>query len=89
MNAEEARHERLVEIAAAAHQHRVAINLASAIESLYSAGGRSLRGVAEMISADAAAEAADKALEDWRSPEARLARSGVSRGSPWRGRLPH
>lgn len=74
MDAEEAHRERLVEIAAAAHQHAVALNYALALRSLHVFDGSIVKERAEAASADAAALAADKALSDWNSPEARLAR---------------
>jgi hypothetical protein len=66
VNAEQAHHERLVEIAAAAHQHRIALNLARAVSSLYSADRPTSEETAELAAGDAAVLAADEALAEWR-----------------------
>jgi hypothetical protein len=71
MGAEEAHHERLIEIAATAHRRRVAVNLARAIASLHSASRLTPKAKAEVATADAAAVAADNALSEWRERHAR------------------
>jgi hypothetical protein len=73
MGAEEAHHERLIEMAASAHRRRVAVNLARAVASLHSAARLTPMEIAEVATADAAAVAADKykALADWRARHAR------------------
>ena len=65
MNADEARHDRLIEIATKAHQHSVSVNLARAVHSLYSTGGPTQRESARAKFAEAACVAADKALAEW------------------------
>jgi hypothetical protein len=65
MGADEARHERLFEIAALAHQHRVAVNFACAFRSLFSTTRPTPNELAKVAAADAATAAADKALVDW------------------------
>jgi hypothetical protein len=67
MNAEEAHHDRLIEIAAKAYQHSVAINLAQACRNISSPDKPTLEEIAEIDSAKAASVAADKALVDWRA----------------------
>jgi hypothetical protein len=67
MGAEEAHHERLIEIAATAHRCLIAINLARAVASLHSAARPTPKEIVEVATADAAAVAADKALADWRA----------------------
>ena len=74
MDADEARHGQLIEAALAAHRRCIGINLARATRSLYSAHKPTPEEMAESAAAEAAAVAADKALADWISPEARLTR---------------
>ena len=74
MNADEAHHERLIEIAAKAHCHSVALNIARAVHSIHSLDKPTLGEAREIASAQADCVAADQALEDWRSPDARRAR---------------
>jgi hypothetical protein len=62
MDADEAGRDRLTEIAAKAHRHSVAINLALARRRLYSTDGPTLGELVEMTSAESACVAADKAL---------------------------
>ena len=71
MDAEEAHHDRLVEIATIAHQRSVAINLARALASLHSAARPTPEEMAEVANADAAALAADKAVVDSAAHRAR------------------
>jgi len=71
MDEDEVHHDRLVETAAKAHQHSVAINLARAILSIHSAADPTPGALAEIRSAEAACLIADKALSDWRELHAR------------------
>ena len=68
MTADEAHHERLIEIAAKAHCHSVALNLARAVHSIHSLDKPTLAEAREIASAQAECAAADKALADWRHP---------------------
>jgi hypothetical protein len=70
MNADEARHDRLMETATKAHQHCVAVNLARAINSILSVAQPTTAVMVEIADAEAAAIAADKALANWRSSTA-------------------
>lgn len=74
MDSEEAQHEHLIEIAASALQHQIAIDFARVVRALYWVHQPTREETAESASAYAAVVAANKALADWRSPEARLAR---------------
>ena len=71
MNADEAHHDRLMEIATKAHQHCVAVNLARAINSILSPTQPTARVMAEIAQAEGAAIEADNALEKWRLSTAR------------------
>ena len=74
MTADEAHHERLIEIAAKAHCHSVALNLAKALHSIHSLDKPTLGEAREIASAQADCLAANKALADWLSPDARRTR---------------
>jgi hypothetical protein len=71
MGAEEAHHERLIEMAASAHRRRVAANLARAVASLHSASRPTPKEIAKFATVGAAAMAADNALSEWRERHAR------------------
>ena len=70
MDADEAHHERLIEIAAEAHRHSVAVNLARAVHSIYSTDGPTYDESARIKLAEADCVAADKALAEWRERHA-------------------
>jgi hypothetical protein len=71
MDADEARHDRLIEIATKAHQHRVATNLTRAVHSSYSKDEPTQHEIAQIKFSEAACAAADKALSEWRERHAR------------------
>jgi hypothetical protein len=68
MTADQAHHDRLIEVAAKAHSHSVALNLAKALHSIHSLDKPTLIEAREIASAQADCVAADKALADWRHP---------------------
>jgi hypothetical protein len=74
MNAYEAHQERLIEIAAKAHCRSVTLDLARAVHSIHSLDKPTLGKARDIASAQADCVAADKALADWRCPDARRAR---------------
>lgn len=67
MTADDAHEGQLIEIASKAHRRSVAINLASAIRSLYAHDHPTLSEAREVVEAEEAAAVADKALAEWRA----------------------
>jgi hypothetical protein len=66
MDADQAEYQLLVANAAKAHRQCVALNMASALRSLYSPDHPTLAEAAEIAAAEAVAASADKALAKWR-----------------------